>query len=636
MAAAALLALSGVARPASASDEAFVPVLTLFPRESPPAGQPAHPRILPMVNVWPFVSRPDWRAATAEEAADLTIDVIRSRVRTRTLPADALHLHLKWFGVHDPTLRPEYGNIARLFFHPDDALPETFGGQPLASNFRTPYFKNGIAAGRAWLEAYIARYQRRQQQVPNIPDPAFISLDTEALPYPEEFPELCRLFDALMADARSGDPAWAIPGTGKTLKQLYAEAGSPVYSPDRPQDFRGESGGQRVDNLGFAIFYRNMVWSARAKALDEAIRPALARAWPKARYGDVCSRTFDGQMVADVPPFAPRNPMGQSWGWWPITTTGHADADIIYIYDIWNIPPAEGESRWDMVMRVQRHTLEAMIHSPSPRDPAPRPRAIAPWILLPGQSSGNNAYLPNRDDTRRMLRLLAAKGLPEAMVFMDGTAARDGGLWTDLREALDEADSCRVIRASQLTPPEDADADLLRRSNWERLPVRLDGAGNGGVEATLATTHAGRNHLLVAVELLNQPGAVRSIRVEGFDHAANAWTAIAEASAAQLGMPNRLIMEQAVVGDAARRMVDAAGMVRVRVLVSQSPGSAPVEVDLVQVTRLGDVEAGAARPAVPAIRRVEPLPMPPKVVPPAEPAPPGTKPPPPVLPRPGG
>lgn len=569
---------------AAARGQPELPTLTLYSLAPLPAELRGNPRIVAMVKLWPFVEEPAWRAATPEEAADLAITTIRRRVREGSLPADRLHLHMTWFGTWDPTLKPEYANVARVLFHPEDALPEQFGGAALAEHYRTLWHPKGVAEGRAWMERFVRQYARRRAQVPNIPNPALVTFDTESPAFPEDFSTAARLFDAMRADPRYADPAFPVARTGRTLKALYEAAGAPRYTAAKYADFRGTHEGAAYDNLGFSDFYRTLACDARAAAIDDSVRGVLSAAWPGVRYGDVASRTFDGAESPAAPPFGPRVPQGQSYAWWRMATTGPADFDVAYFYDIWNPTRRTDESHWDSVLRMHRATLEAMIFSPAPNRPAPRSEVVMPWILLPGQESGKQTHQPDEADTRRMLRLLVALGIREAMVFGTDPAAKAAANWRALAGALGDA-TASVVRAARVTigPANGPQPDpaLLRRALWDLWPLAWAHGGEAQAEIDLDTTLAGRERLVLTVEC-SAPAGLRGLTLEAFDSAAGAWRGAGAATPADLRRGGRVILEYHAAGDGAA-LIDAAGGARLRVTARGDPAGLPVAIDYAAV-----------------------------------------------------
>ena len=568
--------------PARAQPAFFTP--TLYSLAPLPADLRQHPNLTAMVKLWPFVGDRDWRAATPEEAADIAVTTIRRRVREGSLPPGRLHLHMTWFGTGDPTMEPKYDQVARVLFHPDDALAPTFAGQPLADYFRTPWHAHGVEAGRDWMRRFTAQFARRQAQVPNIPNPAWVTFDTESLAFPEDFAALCRLFDALKADPRYDDPRSPVAHTGRTLKALYDAAGSPRYTPQRAADFRGTHADEAFDNVAFSNFYRTLACDARAAAIDDAVRTPLTQAFPGVRYGDVASRTFDGVDDPATPPFGPRVPRGQSYAWWRMTTTGPGDADVIYFYDVWNAAPRPAESHWDAVIREHRATLEAMIHAPAPNGQPPRHRSIMPWILLPGQESGANTHRPDGAETRAMLRLLVAHGVPEILVFATDPAARDHAHWDALVTALDDATASVVTRVDVLagTPAIAPDPDLLARANWDLLPVTLDADGRAAIEITLATRLAGRDRARVTLEFRAPGPALASAALDAWDFAASAWRPLGSAAAADLARPGRVRLDR-VLSDAGG-LLSPAGDARLRVTFTGAASTEAGGLDFVAIT----------------------------------------------------
>jgi hypothetical protein len=564
-------------------------VLRLDVLELPPRGSAAaaHDQIVGMVKIWPFVSRPTWRAASAEECADLAVDALRRRGRLGMVDPDRVHLHLMWFGGWDPTLPAEKAGVAPVFFHPDDSLRGAAREALPNDYFRTPWYNAGIAVGQEWMRAFAARYRQRQGQIPNIPSPETVTFDTESLVFPEDFPTLCKLFDALRADPRWNDPAWPVNSAGQTLAQAYEAAGSPAYSPERGPTFMGQVSGQPVNNIEFSIWYRNLTFSARAYALDRVVRVPLTSVFPGVRYGDVCSRTFDGVHDTQRPPFGFRLPRGQSWDWWRMQTTGYADYDVIYLYDVWSVRPEPGQSPWDRSVRVNRDTLEAMLFSSAPGRPGPRWGAMMPWVQFPGQDSGADTHAPNPAEVSRMLRTLVHLGVTRAMVFVEERNDRPEG-WDGLVEALDGATSSWV-RSATLAGGRELDPALLRRADWQLAEIPASETGRVTLEATLATTHreplVTGSHMIVTAELRQTNPPMKGVRLEAQNPATGAWVELGDLPAEVLRAPNRVLGEWRRPWAEALPLIADDGTLRVRLTILGGSPDRPAAVDLLSAMR---------------------------------------------------
>lgn len=280
----------------------------------------------------------------------------------------------------------------------------------------TVWMRHGIAASRAWMDRFIARYRRLQALDPSIPDPDRFHFDVE------ERVSAHRKFAPATFDAMRRDPRWdaePVPGfDGRTLAELYREAGAPEV--DREHEY------YRPPNRAWAAWFQRIATTACEAALDEAAYTPIRAAWPRARSSNYStSARVDG---AGDPPRRLRHHRHRWLAWW-WEAFGDLQAPVLYVPR--HVPRTAGESVEDALVRRSHELLALYVHSVERTDAGDLRHPITPWILPPGYR------VPGRDGidvigieyVARQFEVLRAWGVDELILWSDRSTQRPGHAW---------------------------------------------------------------------------------------------------------------------------------------------------------------------------------------------------------------
>lgn len=400
-----------------------------------------------------------------EAAADNVIN----QIRQRDLRGDQIAIVLQNFGMGhgDPNDRHDEG--PSLYGHWSDALPHKSRTrsnpalEPIASEdasprwWDTPWMSNGIEMSGAWMDRFLGRYAQRRSADSSIPIPARFHFDTEERPIVER-PSSTAEFRAMM-----NDPRWdtePIPGfDGRTLAQLYAEAGSPTVDPRR--EYR------KVPNREWARWYGGVLLTACDAAMDAAAYSRIRAAFPGTLSSNYkTSEHFDGVSGRYQPGKDQFKHIANR-------AFGDLQAPVHY-----SSPPREqnvGESGADAALRRAR--LRLAVNTFSGGEPDGR---ITPWTLVPGEDAGRGSSYHMADE-RFLAEMLATYrwfGIREVLLWSGPQTQRNTRGWDAADRALASAWGVRVDDARMLSgSAEHRTLGRLRRA-WDD-PVSMQSAGGG-------------------------------------------------------------------------------------------------------------------------------------------------------------
>jgi len=358
---------------------------------------------------------------TPEESADQVITVILNR----DLEHEQIAIVLQHFGMGDGgSMDTGYPlpPAPALFWHWCDglrhAVPRGTPGQhecellgdtdATPTWWRTPWMHHGIEESRAWMDRFIARYKERQAEDPRIPDPSRFHFDSENHTTPRRV-WATREFHAMRNDLRWNSEE--IPGfDGKTMADLYFEAGSPALDGGKPA--------YKSPNQAWRNWYEGVCIQAADAAMDLAAYQPIREAWPNARSSNWrTSDAFDG--VDGRIRFAVGGAVvsvNEAFGDMQATVLygKHPDFDTTI----------EGRER---VMSVLRRRIEdAMFSFGGPH------MNFAPWTYVPGErvsNSGKNFRI-QEDQLRRTIVDLRSRGVSEVLLWSSGDT-QEGTRWWD-------------------------------------------------------------------------------------------------------------------------------------------------------------------------------------------------------------
>jgi hypothetical protein len=435
-----------------------------------PRGQAAD-----MEHVLKFVRVKVDAVPTPEAAADRVVEAILNR----GLEHEEIAIILQHFGMGDGgSMDTGYPlpPAPALFWHWNDGLrhveprgtPEQQEFEVLGDSdaspkwWQTPWMSHGIAESREWMDRFIARYKERQASDPAIPDPSRFHFDSENHTTPRRI-WATREFHAMRNDLR-----WTreeIPGfDGKTMADLYAEAGSPALDAGKPA--------HRNPNQAWRSWYEGICIQSADAAMDAAAYQPIREAWPNARSSnwrtsdaydgvDGRFRTAVGGAVVSV-----NRAFGDMQA--PVLYGKHPDFDT----------SVEGRER--VMTNLRRRIEDAMFSFDGPHV------NFAPWTYVPGQrvsNSGRN-FRVQEDQLRRTIVALRSRGISELLLWSSGDTQAGTRWWDEAADAIRDATalSFRTARVTEGTAPQSGSlSDVLALRHRDEVMVGSAAADGGHV-----------------------------------------------------------------------------------------------------------------------------------------------------------
>lgn len=262
-----------------------------------PRGQMAsHPNVIEMVR------------AKSNEGPQATANAICDQILKRKLNFGEVAIVVQNYGMGggDPE-KKHFSRAPALFAHwsdgvahrprPGSRATEVVADQDAAKTWwATPWMKYGIDQSKEWMRQFIGQYQRRQALNRRIPNPSRFHFDSEGkvLPY--------KAGSVGVFTAMKNDPRWSsepVPGMdGRTMAQLFEEAGRPALQPNR--EFH------RQTDTSWIQWYGGVCNQACDAAMNEAAYRQIRAAWP----GVLCSNYNAARYDAVTPERALRRPSG--------------------------------------------------------------------------------------------------------------------------------------------------------------------------------------------------------------------------------------------------------------------------------------------------------------------------------------
>lgn len=377
--------------------------------------------------------------ATPEASADQVVD----RILNRDLEHEAIAIILQHFGMGDGgSMDTGYPlpPAPALFWHWNDGLRHVEPrGTPEQQEFellgdtdaspkwwQTPWMSFGIEESRAWMDRFIARYKERQAADPRIPDPSRFHFDSENHTTPRRV-WATREFHAMRNDLR-----WSreeVPGfDGKTMADLYAEAGSPALDAGKPA--------HRNPNQGWRNWYEGVCIQAADAAMDAAAYQPIREAWPNTRSSNW--RTSDAYDGVDG---RTRAAVGGA-----VVSVNRAYGDMQAPVLYGKNPDFETsvEGRDKVMVTLRRRIEDAMFSFDGPHV------NFAPWTYVPGQrvsNSGRNFRI-QEDQLRRTIVALRSRGISELLLWSSGDTQAGTRWWNDSADAIRDATALSFRTAS--------------------------------------------------------------------------------------------------------------------------------------------------------------------------------------------
>jgi len=400
-----------------------------------PLGHAAdHPRFVGMV--LDFTGR-----TTPEESADR---VIRQVTGKRLGPGEVCLVLLHFgMGHGDPTQSNRtLIRAPALFRHWCDGVPhreaqlpgatcEALAAEDSAAQWwMTPWMRHGLAECRDWMARFIARYRARQAADPRIPDPARFHFDSEWWVVPQYSPRgAVEAFAAMQKDDR-----WAtepIAGhDGRTMAELYAEAGSPRFDPARTW--------WELPNREWATWYATLCLTATDAAMRESAYNQIRAAWPLAMSSNYhTSANFDGEGTPPRVVFAPN----RNVPWFRYGFRGSGDLQAPYIYWASGDLVTEEDSLHTLTMRRARWLLDGCMHSFG----GPH-RNIVPWMEVIGchRDRRTGAVTMTTELFRDQLALCRGRGIQEIILWSNDSTQRSDIFWNDVVRVLGQVWDARL------------------------------------------------------------------------------------------------------------------------------------------------------------------------------------------------
>jgi len=323
----------------------------------------------------------------------------------------------------------------------------------------TPWMRHGIDSSRQWMQRFIARYRAEQLRNPRIPDPVRFHFDSEWWVIPHFSPR-----GALEAfRAMQDDPRWtteAIPGYGgKTMAELYEEAGRP--------NFNAEQSWWLPVNRAWTIWYAELCMTAADAAMHEAAYVPVKAAWPNvlcSNYQTSASADGKGNPPRLTPPARPTH------HWFRHGGRGFADLQSPYIYWASGDFASDDDPLEQVTMRRSRLVLDNSMHSFG----GPH-RNIVPWMEVLGctrtRRTGEVTMTPTL--FRDQLALCRGRGIDEIILWSDSSTQQNDLHWNHAVRVLQQVwdahlESHRVFAGSVVGAD---DTDLLRFA--ERAALRV-------------------------------------------------------------------------------------------------------------------------------------------------------------------
>lgn len=215
---------------------------------APPLGAAAS-----LPNYIPMVPTPQGRIITSGETGIQLADATTSAITLYGLKPGQVTITFNGWGYADRS--------PRLWRHPSDGIS---GG----NSSQVPFYAEGIAECRAWVQDYIDRYLANQVANPEIPDPHAIWLDYEERLF------IANQFVSNWASLKT-DPRWTTEQVfygGQTWAQRLAEEG--IGDPPNP------SGNASGANLAWSLKVGPLLMESMAWALDQALFNLMTEQWP--------------------------------------------------------------------------------------------------------------------------------------------------------------------------------------------------------------------------------------------------------------------------------------------------------------------------------------------------------------------
>ncbi len=488
--AAAVAAALGFAGGAVAVEPAGVhsdrPVFWTWQEPLGPAA--GHPQVIELVRV------------KCNRAPEDAADGVVSQIRDRGLRPGEIGIVLQNFGMGGGHPRDSQVEGPALFAHWCDALahrPRSTEAELQCIRaadrdasprwWDTPWMTHGIAESRAWMTRFVERYREHQAQDPSLPDPDRFHFDTEerVVVYRKSS---VRDFLAIMEDDRwDSEP---LPGFGgRTLAELYADAGSP--------GIRASARFAARPNHEWAIWYGGVLDTVADAAMNEAAYAVVRDAWPSAlssNYGT--SARYDGKGT-------PRRVAGHSrrpWLRYATRAFGDLQAPVLYFPN--ETFHRRGETPQEAAVRWGALKVNANVFSYD------GPHAdVTPWIHLVGQEVGGRGRVSmdvTEDMMRDMMIMLRAHGVREMMLWSDDGTQDDFSSWRSLLRVIDQVWQPRIAAADMVTGEAVTPSLLDLRHRWRDM-VRMSSAPSGSGHAV---------ELRLAIDLGRRLDSLEQLRLD--------------------------------------------------------------------------------------------------------------------------
>jgi hypothetical protein len=350
-------------------------------------------------------------------------------IDTRDLQPGEVAIYLDGWGYgreDDPN--PDTWCYPPLIWHWDDELED----KDVPGYWRTLWMQNGINGpdhgARAWMADFISEYKRMQDEDSTLPDPSRFHFNLESGLEPRSDPDTVALFRAMMDDDRSGDsndpePGEGIRGWDDTLKRLYYQEFGQPYPACGPAE---GSSCWDTENQEWTLWYARIACQAMDAAMGEAAYSQISdqsTGWPGCLSGNtrVSCRT-DGQ--GDPPRVYTFRGNGVAATWYHPYWQGSADLQSPMLYQPHSDHYLPGEDCVDTTLRIARANLDACIQSFG----GGHADEMAPWIPNIGWTYSDCDW--SKDDARRMVAMLRAKGVGEMVIYENPEDPSDANDWS--------------------------------------------------------------------------------------------------------------------------------------------------------------------------------------------------------------
>ena len=408
-------------KPVRVPRERRVPVspVPIFWSWQPPLGEAAeHPDITEFVRHFTHM------------APETVADAMCDRILARELGAGRVAILLQGFGMGDGDPKAATVVFPALFRHWSDGVKHRtvadsggLRGMPgpgvvVKDWWRTTWHRHGIAECQLWMTRFIARYKVRQAMDHRIPDPHRFHFDSEGI---SSFHGTApATFDAMRRDSR-----WeteAIPGhDGKTLAELYEEAGEPSYDPNKRFYVKA--------NRKWTNWYAGVGRQAADGAMDEAAYQLIRAAWPKCLSSNFAtSDRYDGEGDPPRLNFTRRD----DWLRFRQNASGDLQAPVCYWVEPASVPP--GTTLEEETLRRVAVRIDANINSFG----GPH-HNITPWVQALGNISQHKdrTVVVTESFMRDMLALLKEKGVQE-FILWSTPSTQDEELWNRFVQIIND------------------------------------------------------------------------------------------------------------------------------------------------------------------------------------------------------